>query len=153
MWPQCLPFSFVQSDIWFSWRPSWISQRNDFSNSESPCCPITPGRRQSKRPILILLRNVDQKLIETVFSIAICRQWKQLFLSILIHIHWLLIVFSIAAYPVCQCLLNLTYGLGDVLHCLRRHNTQPIHLSARVHHAQKVKFVLLRGMHYSKHLH
>ena len=46
----------------------------------------TPGRRQSKTPILS--RNVDQKLIETVFSIAICRhtgdkrQSKTLFLSI-----------------------------------------------------------------------
>ena len=46
----------------------------------------TPGRRQSKTPILS--RNVDQKSIETVFLIAICRQtgdkWesKTLFLSI-----------------------------------------------------------------------
>ena len=46
----------------------------------------TPGRRQSKTPILS--RNVDQKSIETVFSIAICRhtgdKWesKTLFLSI-----------------------------------------------------------------------
>ena len=46
----------------------------------------TPGRRQSKTPILS--RNVDKKSIETVFSIAICRhtgdKWesKTLFLSI-----------------------------------------------------------------------
>ena len=46
----------------------------------------TPGRRQSKTPILS--RNVDQKSIETEFSIAICRhtgdkwQSKTLFLSI-----------------------------------------------------------------------
>ena len=46
----------------------------------------TQGRRQSKTSIL--LRNVDQKSIETVFSIAICRptgdkwQSKTLFLSI-----------------------------------------------------------------------
>ena len=49
----------------------------------------TPGRGQSKTPIL--LRNVDQKSIETVFFIAICRpagdKWqsnnqKTLFLSI-----------------------------------------------------------------------
>ena len=45
-----------------------------------------PGRRQSKTPILS--RNVDQKSIETVFSIAISRhtgdKWesKTLFLSI-----------------------------------------------------------------------
>ena len=40
----------------------------------STCLPvsrITPGRRQSKTPILS--RNVDQKSIETVFSIVICR--------------------------------------------------------------------------------
>ena len=47
---------------------------------------LTPGRRQSKTPTLS--RNVDQKSIETVFSIAICRhtgdkwQSKTLFLSI-----------------------------------------------------------------------
>ena len=46
----------------------------------------TPGRRQSKTPILS--RNVDQKSLETEFSIAICRhtgdkrQLKTLFLSI-----------------------------------------------------------------------
>ena len=47
---------------------------------------FTPGRRQSKTPILS--GNVDQKSIETVFSIAICcptgDKWqsKTLFLSI-----------------------------------------------------------------------
>ena len=54
----------------------------------SLCTPskFTPGRRQSKTPILS--RNVDQKSMETVFSIAICHQcgdkWqsKTLFLSI-----------------------------------------------------------------------
>ena len=46
----------------------------------------TPGRRQSKTPIL--LRNVDQKSLGTEFLIAICRnsgdiwQSKTLFLSI-----------------------------------------------------------------------
>ena len=45
----------------------------------------TPGRRQSKTPILS--RNVDKKSLETEFSIAICRhigdkwQSKTLFLS------------------------------------------------------------------------
>ena len=42
----------------------------------------TPGRRQSKTPILS--RNVDQKSLETECSIAICRdkwQSKTLFLS------------------------------------------------------------------------
>ena len=54
----------------------------------SICTPskFTPGRWQSKTPILS--RNLDQKSIETVFSIAICRhtgdkwQSKTLFLSI-----------------------------------------------------------------------
>ena len=47
----------------------------------------TPGRRQSKTSILS--RNIDQKSIETVFSIAICRptgdkrQSKTLFISII----------------------------------------------------------------------
>ena len=49
---------------------------------------ITLGRQQLKTPIHVLSRNVDQKLIETVFLIAICRptgdnwQLKSLFLSI-----------------------------------------------------------------------
>ena len=38
---------------------------------------ITPGRRQSKTPILS--RNVDKKSLETVFLIVICRQtWQQM---------------------------------------------------------------------------
>ena len=47
---------------------------------------ITPGRRQSKTTLQS--RNVDQKSLETVFSIAICRptgdkwQLKTLFISI-----------------------------------------------------------------------
>ena len=50
------------------------------------CTPYTLGGLQSKTPILS--SNVDQKSIETVFSIAICRhtgdKWesKTLFLSI-----------------------------------------------------------------------
>ena len=55
----------------------------------------------------ILSRNADQKSIETVFWIAICRptgdkcQSKTPLLSILIGVRRLLITFSIAAYPVC----------------------------------------------------
>ena len=51
-----------------------------------PCTYITPGRWQSKMPILS--RNVAKKSIKTVFLIAICRppgdkwQSKTLFLSI-----------------------------------------------------------------------
>ena len=54
--------------------------------SASYATTTTPGRWQSKTPILS--RNVDQKSIETVFSIALCRhagdkwQSKTLFLSI-----------------------------------------------------------------------
>ena len=51
---------------------------------------FTPGRRQSKTPILS--RNVDQKSIETVFSIAICHhkwQSKTLFLSIFYPCPWI----------------------------------------------------------------
>ena len=50
--------------------------------------------------------NADQKSIETVFWIAICRQWgdkwqsKTLFLLILDLRSSIVLVFSIAAYPV-----------------------------------------------------
>ena len=60
---------------------------------------LTPGRRQSKTTILS--RNVDQKSIETMFSIAICRptgdkwQSKTLFLSILIRVRRLLVMFRL----------------------------------------------------------
>ena len=78
-------------------------------------CLHTPGRRQSKMPILS--RNVDQKSIETGFSIAICcptgnngaiccptgnnGNKKHCFYLFLIRVCWLLIMFSIAAYPMC----------------------------------------------------
>ena len=39
-----------------------------------------------------------------------------------------------------------------LIHCLGRWDTQRIDLSAKAHHARKIGFVLLRGMHYSKHL-
>ena len=58
---------------------------------------ITPGRRQSKT--LILSTNVDQKSIETEFSIAIGNR-KTPFLAIFIHVRRLLRTFSIAAYTV-----------------------------------------------------
>ena len=51
------------------------------------------GRRQSKR--LILLTNVDQKSLETVFLIAICRlsgdkwQSKTLFIEIFYTSSWI----------------------------------------------------------------
>ena len=62
---------------------------------------ITPRRRQSKT--LILSTNVDQKSIETEFSIVICRRLSIVnpFLAILIRVRRLLRAFSIAAYPVC----------------------------------------------------
>ena len=65
---------------------------------------FTPGRRQSITPILS--RNVDQKSIETMFLIAICRptcdrwQSKTLFVSIFDPCSSMLITFSIAAYRV-----------------------------------------------------
>ena len=52
--------------------------------------------------------NVDQKSIETVFLIAICRQcgdkWqsKTLFLTIFYLCSSIVLAFSIAAYPVCS---------------------------------------------------
>ena len=64
----------------------------------------TPGRRQSKMPILS--RNVDQKTLETEFSIAICRhtgdkwQSKTLFLSIFDPCSSIVDSVSIATYPV-----------------------------------------------------
>ena len=65
---------------------------------------ITPGRRQSKTSILST--NVDQKSLETEFSIAICRpsgdkwQSKTQFLAIFDARSSILRAFSIAVYPV-----------------------------------------------------
>ena len=70
------------------------------------CTPYTLGGRQSKTRILS--RNVDQKSIETVFSIAIFvatlatnGNRKHCFYRFLIRVCRLLRTFSIAAYPVC----------------------------------------------------
>ena len=52
-------------------------------------------------------RNANQKSIETVFSIAICRQWgdkwqsKTLFILIFYLPSSIVLVLSIATYPVC----------------------------------------------------
>ena len=58
---------------------------------------FTPGRRQSKTPIL--LRNVDKKSIRTAFLIANGNQ-KHCFYRFLIGFRQLLLAFSIAVYPV-----------------------------------------------------
>ena len=60
----------------------------------------TPGRRQSKSPILS--KNVDQKSLETEFSIAILAtngNQKHYFYRFLIRVRRVLIAFLIAAYP------------------------------------------------------
>ena len=61
---------------------------------------VTPGRRQSKT--LILSTNVDQKSIETEFSIVICRLIGNL--AIFIRVRRLLRAFSIATRYVYQFL-------------------------------------------------
>ena len=55
-----------------------------------------------------------------------------------------------------KCLFNMRFNcqfdsLLGVYHCLRRLDTQRIDLSAKVHHYRKIGFVLIRGMHCSKH--
>ena len=72
--------------------------------------------------------NADQKSIETVFSIAICRQWgdkwqsKTLFLLIYDLRSSIVLAFSIAAYPVClRCrqntpiLRNYVLSVGELI--------------------------------------
>ena len=60
-------------------------------------------------------RNADQKSIETVFSIAFCRQcgdkWqsKTLFLTIFDLRSSIVVAFSIAAYPLVSRLCHLDY--------------------------------------------
>ena len=64
---------------------------------------ITPGRQQSKTPILS--RNLDQKSIDTVFRLTFVAplatnvNQKHCFYRFFFRIHRLLITFSIAAYP------------------------------------------------------
>ena len=68
-------------------------------------------------------RNVDQKFIETVFFIAICRQcddkWqsKTLFLAIFDLRSSIVFAFSIAAYPVCiyhhKVCMDVLLGQGE----------------------------------------
>ena len=66
---------------------------------------LTPGGGNRKRSQQST--DADQKSIETVFSIPICRhtgdKWesKTLFLLIFDLRSWIVFVFSIAAYPVC----------------------------------------------------
>ena len=70
------------------------------------CQPIS-HRVGGNRKHFQQLMNADQKWIETVFLIAICRQcgdkWqlKTLFISIFDLRSSIVMAFSIAAYPVC----------------------------------------------------
>ena len=70
----------------------------------SPCF-ITTGGRQSKHSYQTT--NADQKSLESMFSIAICRhtgdkwQSKTLFLTIFDLRSSIVLMFSIAAHPVC----------------------------------------------------
>ena len=75
--------------------------------------------------MLLQSMTADQKSLETVFSIAICRQSgdkcqsKTLFLTIFDLHSWIVLTFSIAAYPVCSgdfCHLLITFvnSLGPV---------------------------------------
>ena len=69
---------------------------------------LTPGRQQLK----MLSMNADQKSIETVFLIAICRQcgdkWqsKTLFQTIFDLRSSKVLAFSIAAYMACYCICD-----------------------------------------------
>ena len=75
---------------------------------------FTPGRRQSKTPILS--RNVDQKSIETVFSIAICRhtgdKWQLKTLILSIFDLRLSIVGSVFRLPPTRCVAVICYNDG-----------------------------------------
>ena len=57
----------------------------------------TQGRRQMKTLLTI---NADQKLLETMFSIAICRQSKNMFITIFDLRSSISLTFSIVAYPL-----------------------------------------------------
>ena len=54
-----------------SWSASLHHHARGFNQGVLHKLIITPGRRQSKMPLLS--RNIDQKSIETVFLIAISR--------------------------------------------------------------------------------
>ena len=71
-------FFFLRHDIVAyetSLRENMILLHTNSKGTNKPT-HSTPGRRQSKTPILS--RNVDKKSIETEFSIAICRPKRQI---------------------------------------------------------------------------
>ena len=85
---------------------------------------LTSGRRQSKMPILS--RNVDKKLLETEFSIAICchtgNKWQSKKLFILIFDLWSLIVKSVFDCRLPGVILRMAIrGLGGTCTCYIHH--------------------------------
>ena len=116
---------------------------------------ITPGRRQSKTPILS--RNLDQNSLETEFSIAICRhtgdkwQSKTLVLSIFdprssivdcVFDCCLPGVFILALLLTCICLVLLNKWHGTELQL--KHSTPAIH-SAFYNISQNSKIAFSHG--------
>ena len=81
-----------------------------------------PHRIGDNRKCSLQSTNADQKSLETVFSIAICRpsgdKWQSKTLFILIFdLRSSLLLFSIATYPVCLQFPDLDLG-SEMLHCL-----------------------------------
>ena len=56
---------------------------------------------------LLTIDERGSKLLETMFSIAICRQSKTLFLTTFDLRLSIVLTFSIATYPVCVCIVHV----------------------------------------------
>ena len=104
MSPRCLPSSFGSIDTflgrdvvwrisrWPLWRPSWISEQNDFGNFESLCCSDASHQVSAQsdlRFVSCLLKNF--KMAARILAI---------------------LNFYVAQIPPIKFLLNPTYGLG-----------------------------------------
>ena len=102
---QCLPLSLglIRLMVWEmsfeEWRPSWISGRNDFSNSESLC-------RSDASHVASAQSNMvwEEMAFEEFQCGGHLRYWNEMFLANLI--------FYVTVMPPIKFRLNPTYGLG-----------------------------------------
>ena len=109
-----VPTPFIEDYFWSVYNRWWWWWWD--TNAQTQSSHQVRGNRKRYQQST----NADQKSIETVFLIAICRQWgdkcqsKTLFLSIFDIRSSIVLAFSIAAYPVwCTSITSLLRKVGN----------------------------------------
>ena len=88
---------------WLPWWPSWLSERNHFSNSKSPCCP--DAYHQVSSPSDLLFGSRYQLKTYKIAGGDVVRFSRRLTILAILNLY-------VDSMPPIKFLLNQTYGLG-----------------------------------------